>query len=1015
MRSGISRSVRALIPVVLMAVIVWAGTASPAPLEDYEIVSQDESHITFTVRLPRYDLQEVTTEGKTYSTIFADGLTPIADAGQPHIPVFAVMLAVPEGATVSLESFTRSGVTALEGVRVIPVARLEARGEGANRFADNIYDEDESIYGGVSPFPADQVWVTDRGRMRHQDVVRVFVSPFVYEPARERLTVAREITVTVGFEGRVRLGGAPPVEDRWEHVYEDVLLNYDQGKRWRARRAAPLMKSTVANDRLKILIERTGMHKLEFDSLSAVGFPEGIAVDEIFLYRDEFYEGSPDSMAVVESAIDLSDNDQNGFFSSGDEVLFYGKDLREQFGYRGNEDLFFDYNVYWLSWGQGEHERIGSRSGWREDAAPSMPGHFSDFLHMEEDIVFSNFPPLNPVYEEYDLFYWARYLASFPFDLPGVHPDYPCSLVINFISYYNDPSGKTKIHNVDILASGCAGVMEDIATRSLYVPGHVRAFYEVDAGFFCDTGNIFKIDSSVSSNWTPGHTVDWFEIIYEREFEAHEDNVAFTNGGMTGELEFEIAGFSTSDIVLYDISDPVAPVKLDVPLENIVVDGGGFSVTFRDSLGGDAAYFSLCDPGLVEIGMHQLSLVDPPSLRNIAASYVVISHPDFVAELDPLLAKREEQGHTTFLATTEEVYDDFGNGMKSDVAIQRFIEHCFFGGGTEFALLVGDANVDRKGKLNVQQPGQARSDVDYLPSHNMIFVDLLTPGNTEIRPNDNWFAQTDGPGDSYPDLYIGRLSVGSASEAAGVVTKILNFENDPGGDSWKKRMVLIADDEFGTNSSSPSQFLCYTGQNQFKAACESSAVIARDFSAVPVDTVKHYLERCLVDDQSSVRDAHGCPDYYTTLSYTSANCTPGIVQDLNAGAFMVNFQGHANRWQFTHEQVLYDFNPRKDILGLTNRTRPFIFIGFGCWISDFQWLAEPILTDAIGEKFLLNPNGAACASFASGCSDPIIYNQAFNGYVTRAFLTHLQGKDAHGADIPARGQELQIFPLTLRP
>ncbi|MFH1311662.1 MAG: C25 family cysteine peptidase, partial [Candidatus Eisenbacteria bacterium] len=241
-----------------------------------------------------------------------------------------------------------------------------------------------------------------------------------------------------------------------------------------------------------------------------------------------------------------------------------------------------------------------------------------------------------------------------------------------------------------------------------------------------------------------------------------------------------------------------------------------------------------------------------------------------------------------------------------------------------------------------------------------------------------------------------------ASEAAGVVTKILNFENDPGGDSWKKRMVLIADDEFGRNSTSPSQYLCWTGQNQFKAACESVAVIARDFSAVPVDTVKHYLERCLVDDQPSVREAHGCPDYNTTVAYTSSNCTPALVQDLNAGAFMVNFQGHANRWQFTHEQVLYDFNPRKDILGLTNRTRPFIFIGFGCWISDFQWLAEPILTEAIGEKFLLNPNGAACASFASGCSEPIIYNQAFNGYVTRAFLTHLQGKDAHGADIPAR-------------
>jgi hypothetical protein len=366
MRSGTIRVLRALIPAAVAVGVVCAGTAHPEARQDCEILSEDENHVTFTVRLSGYELKEVTVGGVTYSRIVTGDLTSIAGEGQPDIPAFPVMLAVPEGASVRLESFSRSDETVLEGVRVLPVARLEARGEDAGRFADNIYDEDRSVYGGVAPFPGSSVWVTDRGRLRHQDVARVFVSPFIYEPGRERLIVSSEMTVTVGFQGKPQRAAAPPADDRWEGVYHDVLLNYEQGRHWRARKAPTTLRSEVTNDRLKMLIETTGMHRLEFDNASAVGFPEGIAMDEIFIYRDEFREGTPDTLEVVESAIDIFDNDQDGFFSSGDGIVFYAKDLREQFGYRGNEDMFFDYNVYWLSWGPGEHRRMESRPGWRE-------------------------------------------------------------------------------------------------------------------------------------------------------------------------------------------------------------------------------------------------------------------------------------------------------------------------------------------------------------------------------------------------------------------------------------------------------------------------------------------------------------------------------------------------------------------------------------------------------------------------------------------------------------------------
>ena len=129
---------------------------------------------------------------------------------------------------------------------------------------------------------------------------------------------------------------------------------------------------------------------------------------------------------------------------------------------------------------------------------------------------------------------------------------------------------------------------------------------------------------------------------------------------------------------------------------------------------------------------------------------------------------------------------------------------------------------------------------------------------------------------------------------------------------------------------------------------------------------------------------------------------------MNESALLVNYQGHANRDRFTHESMILDggnpTNPTAwtDIRGLTNLERPFIFAGYGCWISEFVRRAEPYLQDAIGEKFLTSAGGGACAAFASGCSEGIATNRLFNPYVARAMFENLQGFDPHGNPIAAR-------------
>jgi hypothetical protein len=983
----------------MLATVAAAGTS---PGGDYEILSQSNEAIAFRVRLPRYSLTSREIDGSPYSKIEGPGLVGFATAGEPDLPGYNVLLAVPPGADATLEGFSVGSETFLDGIRIAPVPRIVGTGEGVGRFAAYVYDESTSIYQGDLPFPPSRVWLADRGRLRHQDVIRVYVSPFSYLPAAGRLGVAEEITVTVSFKGgRVRVPDRPRA-DAWDGVYEQVLLNHDQAMRWRTRRLAPLGAgaSRVENSRFKILIEETGIHRLGFAALGETGFPDGVPVDEIYVYRDEFKQGPPDTVNAVEAAIEVADNDEDGLFSSGDEVIFFAKDFYDQFGYQGDEDLYFDKNVYWLSWGGTGHKRMASRRGSREGESPERPTHFTDFVHVEKDSVFVDFTPPG----DFDLFTWYTFARSIPFELPGAEPAYPGSLSAKFASYYLiSAEGQQKVARITLLLKDCEGTMTPVDTVTVNWVPSIRLFrVPVKPGLMCDSGSVFRFESWLPSDFKhqPGHMLDWFEVTYERRYEAHQDMLVFTNGGLTGELEFEITNFSGSDIRVFDVTDASAPVRIELQPGSVTPNGPNFKVSFRDSLEGYRTYIAARMASATGISLAQMVLRNPPALRGGLGDYLVVSHPDFVEELDPLIQQRRAQGHSVTLATTEEVFDDFGNGMKSDVALKRFIEHGFFGGDAQFVLLVGDGNTDRKGILSDPPDGQVPSLPDFVPSHDNIRTDIRPP-NFNVRPDEHWFVKMDGPSDLYPDLYIGRLPVGSPQEARRLISKILTFENYAGTDPWKKRVLVVADDLYSDGGPGGSD-------DEFEKACERVSEIARQ-ATVAVDTLKYYLVRCTKDDQPEIRAAGGKINEAITRSFTRRNCTPELRSLLNSSALIVNYQGHSNRAQFTHEWLVMDLpnlgENYRDITQLTNFARPFIFMGYGCWMADFHKREEAdtkLVGDSIAEKFVLNQNGAGCGSFASACAEAIIDNKALNIKIFEAMFDKLQDRDPDGNLLPAR-------------
>ena len=125
------------------------------------------------------------------------------------------------------------------------------------------------------------------------------------------------------------------------------------------------------------------------------------------------------------------------------------------------------------------------------------------------------------------------------------------------------------------------------------------------------------------------------------------------------------------------------------------------------------------------------------------ADVVIISHPSFVAALDPLVKLRQSEGLSVLVVKIDDIYDEFNYGAKDPQAIQSFLRNARrWETPPRYVLLVGDASFDERQYLGL-------GDFDFVPT-KLVMADLL------VTSSDAWF--TDFDDDGTPDIPIGRLS-----------------------------------------------------------------------------------------------------------------------------------------------------------------------------------------------------------------------------------------------------------------
>jgi hypothetical protein len=172
-----------------------------------------------------------------------------------------------------------------------------------------------------------------------------------------------------------------------------------------------------------------------------------------------------------------------------------------------------------------------------------------------------------------------------------------------------------------------------------------------------------------------------------------------------------------------------------------------------------------------------------------------------------------------------------------------------------------------------------------------------------------------------------------------VLDKVYAYEAPTASDFWRKRMIMMADDEYSDGSSSFNSTPQYCNNNEsgFQTGQEQCAETIENSLPAGYDVVRFFLK--------TYTDAFyttPCANAFAAWTFTRQNVTEKFMNELNQGATLLTMQAHMNRFVVTHERLfsgepasILNGSTGRDYLRVQNRFKPWIVIAMGCHFSEY--------------------------------------------------------------------------------
>jgi hypothetical protein len=880
-----------------------------------QVLSSNVDGLVIELNLPPFQTEINQANGEPCQRIQLAGWGQWGDPGQPAIPFKGEWVGLPPLGEPSLNVVETGSEIVLENFHLCPAATLVPihDPQALVQESEERLILDEAAYNESASLPGEWAVLGTTTLLRSQRVAPLRLQPFQYQARARRLKYVTHMVVRVNFASQLTLSDSRVDEGPSEAILKSTLLNYPTARSWRVnpvQSSGDLSAAINPSPAVQLAVSQDGIYRVTYADLLTKGVPVGKPGLDPVTFR--LLVGGTEVAILVRDGGD-------GTFDAGDELLFFGQK---------SGSLYTNTNIYWLTWGGVNGIRIREQDGTPGTAL--SPTSFSATQRAEKNLSYWSKSPSGA---DQDRWYWEiltassasvtkEYAISLPHISAGAPPETTARVRGLLRGYSASPKHHTKIYFNGTL-------IQD----TLWAPQGEFAF-EVSVPHTALLENsTFKVEALLGDGITLDYTiVNWFEVEYQHDYTA-DGGVARFSGDQAGAWKYSIPGFSSAPAEIWNIFQPLTPQRI------INSTFAGNTLVFQQDFPTPPHYLAVASGNL--LAPDAITMVQSSGLRSTAsgADYILITHPDFLAAVQPLATYHRNRGMRVQVVNVQDIYNEFGVGTLDPAAIHDFLAYTYthwVRPAPSYVLLVGDGNYDFKNY-------KGTNELNYIPP----YLANVDPWMGEAAA-DNLYVAFD-PLNNLPNMALGRLPVKTVAEVTTVVQKILNYPKNSTS-IWSQKILVVAD---------------------IPAA-------AGNFPAEADAFVRQLPSRFLIDK------------IYLPVGISTADlniASQATLNKINAGSMLVHYTGHSSAFFWSIKNLF----GKQSIPSLTNQTRlPFI-LSMTCYLGIYI-TPSPSGNDLSGfdEMLVRAANGGAIATWSpTGQGTSASHSLLDTGFTQAAFTNHL--------------------------
>lgn len=944
--------IKSSIIIILFLLLSLTNSYSRQLVDGWKVLQSTASGMVIEFR-PQYDsLNTIIHDGTKYTELSFIGSSSLnlGSVGKPNTRFANKLLGIPSN-NVNVE-ILESNYVDLHGILLSPVEKIDysIRPAKTNSPTPAKTVIGRAAYSRNALLPDTLVKIDAIREVQHTIIGNLKVYPIQYNAGTRTLRKYTRFLIRVSFGGQTIkvLGSSSKISPIVQSV-----LNHDVMKK-RISSVPPLRKVMVnsvlaSGDWFKIPVTTTGIYTLSYSTLKAIGVP----VDQIDPRTIKIYNNGgrmlPESINLsrpddlIENAI-LVTGESDGKFDQGDQVTFYGTSpnwwkLRSIYqNLTHYHHSYTDTNFYWLTYNGNQGKRITLRTSpqVQNPFSPSdIPSHI--FYQVDSTKIVISYEDASG--REY-------YSPPISLNMPMVHrqmlynivENSPVTFRITGMTTSSDASSLTVSQdNVSIGTLSSTSGTDEYDYGIKFNSGIVSVF----AGKAPSSGNesYFKFDYQSESNNGDGY-IYWYEILYRCRPIAIHDSLWIETPDTTAALLYHIDGFSSSNVTVFDVTDPINIVQMSTTAT------GSSGVNFITTCMKDTvhAFYAFTSSMQKDIQAGLIQHVKNSNLHgtDYGADFIIIAHPALMSAAKRLEAYRNSSQTNqlkTVVIDVNDIYNEFSCGQFDPVAIRDFIRYAYttWNIPPSYILLFGGGTYDYK----KQRGGM------FIPPYET--VESLNATNS--YPYDDFYVTlTKSESITLP---IGRIAARSADEADIRVDKIIRYEtgSDPG--SWRNLITICGDDGYTTSG--------------YEYAQHTSEAEGLSTQHVPTkfDQQKIYLVEY--------------PTVFASVGRLKPDATTDLIKFWNKGTLLINWTGHGNIDVWSHERL---FNLSSTLPQLNNRNMlPMVFAAT-CRFARYDAMqrsgADQLAADDAGGAIVVigaarDVNGSDNSTFNENFYDGLLY------------------------------------------